>query len=517
MSSSRTDNSIKNSVSALFGQVIYVLMSFICRTVFIAILGKTYLGFSGLFGNIMSLLALAEGGIGPAVLYSMYDRVSKGDEKGISALMNLYRRAYFKIGIAVTLSGACLIPFLGFFVSGADYGKELPIIYILYLMNASAGYFFVYKKYILIAFQKSYVLSRIFIVSEVLQKIFQIAVLYGTGSFIIYLIIQLIFSFLNNYAVSEYVDIKYPYLQKYRAEAAEEPVRRDILGNIRATFVGKLSSAAVSSTDNLIISAFVSTAVLGLYSNYMLFVSAIQQMLSKIFEGIVGSVGNLAASDDGERAYTVMKRVWFINYWLAAFASLTLYVTVDPFIELWIGKEYLLGSKVVFLICLNLFMRLIRITFLIFNEAYGHFKKLRIKCIAEAVINLVASLIFVIPLKMGLFGVLLGTTLSNLCTNFWYEPYLLYKRMNVSMGEYFFEFLKYTALIIASGVATLYFCRPFSDYGAISFFAARLTAGVFFINAFIFGAYFFTDEFRSLVELIKKTFFGIKKQYDKFC
>ena len=77
MSSSRTDNSIKNSVSALFGQVIYVLMSFICRTVFIAILGKTYLGFSGLFGNIMSLLALAEGGIGPAVLYSMYDRVSK--------------------------------------------------------------------------------------------------------------------------------------------------------------------------------------------------------------------------------------------------------------------------------------------------------------------------------------------------------------------------------------------------------------------------------------------------------
>lgn len=51
-------------------------------------------------------------------------------------------------------------------------------------------------------------------------------------------------------------------------------------------------------------------------------------------------------------------------------------------------------------------MRLIRITFLIFNEAYGHFKKLRIKCIAKAVINIVTSLIFVIPLKMGLFGVL---------------------------------------------------------------------------------------------------------------
>ena len=69
MDNSRTKKSIRNTIVALVEQGIYTVMSFLCRTVFIYSLGKTYLGFSGLFSDILTLLSLAELGVGTAILY----------------------------------------------------------------------------------------------------------------------------------------------------------------------------------------------------------------------------------------------------------------------------------------------------------------------------------------------------------------------------------------------------------------------------------------------------------------
>ena len=81
MNNSRTKKSIRNTIVALVEQGIYTVMSFLCRTVFIYSLGKTYLGFSGLFSDILTLLSLAELGVGTAILYSMYKPTAKGDHK----------------------------------------------------------------------------------------------------------------------------------------------------------------------------------------------------------------------------------------------------------------------------------------------------------------------------------------------------------------------------------------------------------------------------------------------------
>ena len=89
---SRADKSIKNTIVALAEQGIYTVMSFMCRTVFIYSLGKTYLGFNGLFSDILSLLSLAELGVGTAILYSMYKPAAQGEHKKVAALLNLYKK-----------------------------------------------------------------------------------------------------------------------------------------------------------------------------------------------------------------------------------------------------------------------------------------------------------------------------------------------------------------------------------------------------------------------------------------
>ena len=128
----RTQKSIKNILFALFGQGVNSLITFISRTVFIYILGSDYLGINGLFTNILSMLSLAELGVGSAIIYSMYKPLSENDEYKISALMNLYSKAYKIIGVIVAIIGLSLIPFLDYIISDKPNVSNLTYIYILF-------------------------------------------------------------------------------------------------------------------------------------------------------------------------------------------------------------------------------------------------------------------------------------------------------------------------------------------------------------------------------------------------
>lgn len=449
---SRTIHSIKNIFFAFMSQGAYTVIAFVCRTVFIYTLGKNYLGLSGLFTDIFSLLSLGELGIGTAILYSMYEPVANNDYKKVSALLSFYKRVYFIVGMGITIIGLALTPFLNYFISDLPNLPELPYIYILTLFNTSFSYFFVYKKSVLTAYQNDYIASIVYTITIVTQNIMQMICLLMWKNYILYLIIQLVFTMINNIVVSVYVDKKYPYLKKYKSEKVDKNTLRMIVKNIKAMFTSKISSAIVSSTDNILISKFVSTVLLGYYSNYAMFVSIIRQVFSKIFEGITGSVGNIVVTETEERSYTTFKNIWFVNFWMISFCSISLFVIIKPFIIVWIGQEYVMSQLSAFIICVNMYMRFIRNTQLIYIDTCGLFVNVQWKCIAEALINLVASLIFVVPMNMGIFGVLLGTLTSTLLTSFWYEPKVVYNKcFGKSSKTYFCKFGIYAIVTLITG------------------------------------------------------------------
>ena len=98
MQEARANKTIRNGAFSLIEQGTTSIITFITRTVFIHTLGKTYLGFSGLFSDIFTLLSLAELGAGTAILYSMYKPMATDDKKKVATLLNLYRRFYHIIG-----------------------------------------------------------------------------------------------------------------------------------------------------------------------------------------------------------------------------------------------------------------------------------------------------------------------------------------------------------------------------------------------------------------------------------
>ena len=94
MQESRKIKTIRNLIYAWLSQGFTITMNIIVRIIFVHILSKEYLGITGLFSNIITILSVAELGVGSAIVYGLYEPLAKNDQKHIKALMQFYQRNY---------------------------------------------------------------------------------------------------------------------------------------------------------------------------------------------------------------------------------------------------------------------------------------------------------------------------------------------------------------------------------------------------------------------------------------
>ena len=111
---------------------------------------------------------------------------------------------------------------------------------------------------------------------------------------------------------------------------------------------------------------------------------------------------------------------------------------LNNFIAVWAGNEYLLSLVITLLLISNFFFGMLRQATEIFIDAYGLFWQLKYKPLFEAGINLILSVALAKYTALGLTGIVIGTLVSNLFTNIWWEPYVLYKYgMHKKVKTYF--------------------------------------------------------------------------------
>ena len=81
MLENRSNKSTKNLLYGIIAQLVQSVFPFIARTVFIYTLGQSYLGISSLFTSILTVLSLAELGLGNTVIYTLYKPVAERDHE----------------------------------------------------------------------------------------------------------------------------------------------------------------------------------------------------------------------------------------------------------------------------------------------------------------------------------------------------------------------------------------------------------------------------------------------------
>lgn len=496
----RVKHTIVNIAAGIGNQLVITLLSFVSRTVFINSLGAEYLGVNGLFTNILAMLSLAEAGIGASIMYSLYKPVADNDQEKIKRLMRLYKYAYLAIALVVAALGLSLLPFLDLFVKNTDV-PNITGIYLIFLLNTVTPYFFSYKNAFLNVAQKGYIVTIAFTISSVVSSCLKIAILYYSKNYILFLLVDSALNLLTAATLTLIANRKYPYLRQKASGQLDAETKSGIVKNVKAIVLQNIGSYLVLGTENILISAYVSVAAVGLYSNYKMLIEIGRTFIYQVFNNMYHSVGNLVSQESEEKVYSVYKVMLMLSFWLYSLCAILLYILIQPFIRIWIGSDYLMSNAVLILLLFMFFERGMRNSIATVKTTSGIFHEDRFVPLGQAAISLLAS--FLLVKHMGITGIFLGSLISAVALPFWTTPYLVYKK--VFRRSIWLHYRLYAAYLIV-GLCAFFAAKQLSDFIHPTGFVPLIEKGgitVLVVSAIYWLVFFRTAEYTYLAGIVR--------------
>lgn len=402
---------IKNSLTTLLAQSCRILLCFIVRKIFIQELGVANLGYNAVFINILEVMNLAELGIGVAVTSFLYLPISRNDGETVASIMAVFKRLYWVVGLIVFVLGLVVSAFLQKLIPDSQIPYlHIYIYFYLCLAGTLSTYFLAYYRTLLLAEQKAYVVSRVDIVAYLSMSLAQIAALKVWHSYVAYLIIRLVFTLLSNYIVCSYTKKRFHYGFPNVAKINEYKIK--IKEFVKDVFVSRIGAVIFYSTDSIIISTIKGSVLAGLLSNYTLITTQINYIVSQVLSAVQGTFGvYISENDDRQKQKRMTEYYSFVNFYIANICFNGILFCIQPFEELFVGKQYCLDTSTVILLALNLFLTiLLQIPSQIFT-VYKLYKHDRSIIAISATLNVVLSVLFVQIL--GIVGVLIGTFITS--------------------------------------------------------------------------------------------------------
>lgn len=423
---SRTEYSILNILTGIGGYFLNTVLGFVCRMVFVRCLSADYLGVNGLFTNILTMLSLAELGVGSAIVYALYKPLAENDEEKIASLMRLYSKAYRTIGTLIAVVGLALMPFLDLIIQEQpNISESIYLLYSINLFNTASSYFFSYRSSLLIAAQRNYIVGGINYAITILQSLLQMVFLLKFRNYLGYLLIQTAGTFVYNILVSYVAGRQFPFIRKKDVKPLPKNEQKVLFSNIRDLMIYKVSGLLVNSTDNILITFFNGLATTGIASNYTLLVNTLNTLLSQVFNGLTASIGNHNATEATEKRYQMFSFLNMMNFWIFGWAALGIFFCSSDLVQLCFGEEYVLSWKIPLVMALNFFTVGMMNAVWTYKHTLGLFHYGRFIQFFTGILNIIFSVL--LGTYWGLFGILFATFVARAFTSLWYDPYAVFR------------------------------------------------------------------------------------------
>lgn len=491
----RTKNAVKNITAGMILKLYQTVVPFLMRTAMIRFMGVEYLGLKSLFTSVLHVLNLAELGVGVAMVYSMYRPIAEDDGDTICALMKLYRCYYRLIGLLIGVVGLILTPMVPRLISG-HVPPELNI-YVLYLLNLGATvltyWLFAYKNCLLQAHQRSNISSIILIITNTVQFVFQLIIIIWWKNYYAYLMVLLLSTVLNNLLTAAVVSRLYPQY-KPRGDLPKTEIKK-INQKIRDLFTGKLGSVVLSSSDSIVISAFLGLTALAVYQNYYFILSAVVALVEILMGSITAGLGNSFITETREKNYRDLEKFSFMLLWFAGICACCFLGMYQPFMEIWVGRDLMLGFGEVICFAVYFFQFALYRLLNVYKDAAGLWHEDRFRPLVTALVNLGLNLLWV--RRLGVFGVVCSTVVSQIFIGY---PWLLKNLFTLFFDRSLLRPLcsnifKCTGATIAAGVIVSLICSriPFAPWPRL---ILCMLISVIVPNVLYFALFCKTEHFR---------------------
>ena len=467
----------KNTKRSIFyggiNRVITLLMPFAVQTATIRTLGMDYVGIRGLFSSILTVLSLAELGVGSAIVFSMYKPIAEDDTDTICALLNLYRKVYRYIGCAILFLGICLTPFVEHLIKG-DYPSELNLhlVFWLYLTNTVISYWmYAYRSSLLSAYQRMDVVSNIGTATTILMSIMQIMMLIIVRNFYLFLGVSICFTVIRNIITAAVTTRMFPEIKCEGNVPAN--IKENIKKNVAGLLISKVCGTTRNTFDNIFISMFIGLAQSGMYTNYFYVLTTLNGFTGIFQTSILAGVGNSIATESKEKNFKQMMNINSIYMLLGGWMAICMLCLYQPFMELWAGKKYCFSFGTMILFPIYFYIEKMGDIRSVYSNAAGLFWENRYRTIIEAILNVVLNYLFVI--KWGTWGILMATIITLFILGFLGSTFVVFKYYFIDgMKDYLLSQAMYLGVTVFTAFVTYFCCTKILNVSVLTELLLRL-------------------------------------------
>ena len=438
----------RNSLVSALTYIVNTVLQFVIRTVVIRSIGIDYLGTGNVFSNLFAILSLLDFGLGTVLLNFLYKPVAENKQAEIAYTLKVFRRLLRYIICGLFAVGLLFIPVLPKMISESSLSiSQLRLFFFLVLINHLSAYVCLEKVSLLKAQQKVYIIKLITTITNLFFNVVQLLILFLWQNYYLCLIAQALTTLLTNLMIGCYTARHNNYLSIKQPGKLTSDLRQKIVKYVKASFIYKLGSVVLNSTDSIIITSMFGTAVTGYFSNYVTLYTLINNMVLLFIEATLSSIANYLNTKTAEASYRFYRLLMLIMFSSAAFICACYLSGLDHFITLWIGGEYLLDKPFAAAVALNQFVFTIVHPIWIVRECTGEYVNTKWIVIAASICNIVFSLL--LGKVMGVSGVVFATAVSYLLSIFWFETkYYLHHVFHTTVKNYLLYLLRLLAACI---------------------------------------------------------------------
>lgn len=499
----RTKNAKRNIIFGLLLKVYQILVPFLMRTALVYYLGVEYLGISSLFTSILSVLNLAELGVGSALVFSMYKPIADNDNETICALMRLYKIYYRIIGTIILVAGIALTPALPYLVKGEiPSSLNLYVLYYIYLSATVLSYWlFAYKNSLLSAHQRTDITSKVMLAINTFLYIGQFFVLVAVRSYYLYILLTLVSQIIINVTTAIIVDKMYPEY-KARGNLPKDEVKI-INKKVKDVFTAKLGGTITNSADSIVISSFLGITTLAIYNNYFYIVSSIIGFAMVGYASLTAGIGNSLVTESKEKNYKDFETITYISMMCICVCSCFFLNLLQPFMKIWMGEDLMLDMSAVICFVLYFIVYEINAVLNLFKDAAGIWHQDRFRPLVVSLVNLVLNLATVN--WGGIYGVLLSTVVSMAFIGIPWVTNNLFNNIfdKIDMLDFVKKMTVYIVQIVIICMISYLLCNFITLDGLVGLIIKALICGTISIVLYLLTS-FKTKEFKMSINLVKQ-------------
>jgi O-antigen/teichoic acid export membrane protein len=471
-----------NLIMGVSSQLLTALLAILVPRFILISYGSEVNGLISSVTQIYTYIALLEAGVGTATVQALYRTIT--DKDSMNAILSATNRYYHRTGVMYLIAIAVFAAVYPLVIQTDIPWHTIVLVILFNGLGSVINYFFQGKYFLLLQAEgKNYIQTTLQMLTNVFKNLATILLISFGFDVVFVQMIAMFVSLIQMIYISWYIKRHYSWI-----DLSVKPDYPSI-SQSRNVLVHQISLLVFSNTDIVVLSIFCGLKTSSVYSLYSMLLGLISKTLSIITSSLAFTLGH-SFHQDKER-FMKLYDTYELYYITLAFAlySVANYFML-PFLRLYTSGVSDINYIDRYLPLLFISVSLLACSRNASGQAInvaGHFKLTQYRSVAEAVINIVVSLICVN--FFGIYGVLFGTITALLYRAndmvlyaarhiLKRSPLITYKRWGVNLLLFVAVLFlnRFILLDINSYLTLALYCIPYTACVMILFFGVSSLA-----------------------------------------